>query len=289
MTDKDKNKQYKTEWSFSFEQLGESLNNMFQGFSGDEDLKEATFTALKGNAPAANVKIDFAVGKNIISALENSDNLIEAHLKYLGEIEFAADETPTATNVTLRQLGKVNGVGASIKKAFGSFGHREELIWDIKLSPDLPINLDIHAGVGKCDLDLSQLKISNLNFDGGTGETQVILPASDVPYNADFDEGVGSTTIVVPDNTSISMDIEAGVGTVRVKLQGNPAVRLRGESGLGSINVPKHFERIKGGDDFISRKGVWQSPGFEEAEQQVVINYEGGVGSFHLVSEIEMV
>lgn len=289
MTEERKNKQYKTEWSFSFEKLGDSLNNMFQGLSGDEELKEETFTAPKGSAPAANVKIDFAVGKNIISALENSDNLIDAHLKYLGEVEFKAEETATETNVTLRQLGKMNGVGASIKHAFGSIGHREDLVWDIKLSPDIPLNLDVNAGVGKSELDLSQLQISNLNFDGGTGETQVTLPASDIPYNADFDEGVGSTTIVVPDNTSISMDIEAGVGSVKVKLQGNPAVRVRGESGLGSIHVPKYFEQVKGGDDFISRKGIWQTPGFDEAEHQVIINYEGGVGSFHILSDIEVV
>jgi hypothetical protein len=62
------------------------------------------------------------------------------------------------------------------------------------------------------------------------------------------------------------------------------AVRIKASTGLGSVDVPQNFVRVKGGDDFISTSGTWQTPDYDSAERKITLKYSGGIGKLTVKS-----
>lgn len=281
-------KQYKTEWTFSFDKIGESINNLFASLREDAEVKMGSFSEAIEGATSADVNLGFSVGEMTLKSLTASDNLLEADITYIGEIEFTAagDEH---RKLTLKQKSSAETVVKSIKQTIGAMGKRPDLRWDVRLSPEVPMALRINSGVGKLDCDLSQLKLLQFSFNGGTGETNLVLPASAQGYDASFNEGVGATTITLPQNTSINMKVNAGVGSVKIHAPGDTAVRVKVRGGLGDARMPSHYVQVEGRHEFITKSGIWQSPGFEDAAHKIQIDYDGGVGNLTIVSDVTMV
>src|SRR4051794_19494166 len=90
--DENKEKNYKVEWAFSFEKLGDQIGDFFKSVSteGKEEIKHAQFSEPLGAATSARVRIDFSVGESTIKPLNTSDNLLEADLTYVGDVELKA-------------------------------------------------------------------------------------------------------------------------------------------------------------------------------------------------------
>jgi hypothetical protein len=65
-----------------------------------------------------------------------------------------------------------------------------------------------------------------------------------------------------------------------VQLPAGAAVRIEAQTGLGSLKFPAALPRVKGGSDFISQNGVWETEGYALAAQQITIRFKGGVGEF---------
>jgi hypothetical protein len=122
--------------------------------------------------------------------------------------------------------------------------------WSLSLSRAVPLDLRVHAGVGRNTLDLRAATLSGLTYAAGVGETTVTLPERG-GYDASFDLGVGATTVRVPEG------VEARV-TVR--------------SGLGRVTVSGTFSR---GDD------VYTTPGYASAApgDRIDLTVRGGVGA----------
>ncbi|MBE0689872.1 MAG: hypothetical protein IH587_07100, partial [Anaerolineae bacterium] len=97
-------KKYKTEWSFSFEKLGSDIGDFVKslGIGDEESVKEGEFNAPIDGAQSAHVRLDCSVGKCIIRPLTNLDNLIEADLTYVGDINFVVSGE-AEKSVTLSQ------------------------------------------------------------------------------------------------------------------------------------------------------------------------------------------
>ena len=289
--EKRKNTEGEVEWSFDFGKLGESIKGMansLAGLAGDEEIQESTFIVAKDNAESARVKVDFAAGKNFLNALEaGSDNLVEAHLKHVGEIEFS-EEGDTTKTVRIKQKGRIKDIATPIKQGLRLVANSDAIEWQVHLSPDVPLSLEVNGGVGPTRVDMTGLNVRNLKFDAGVGQFTLTLPEQDGEIDLDINTGVGETKIYLPENTNANLDIDAGVGSVDVTIPPNAAVQVRASNGLGSVQVPQSLRRISKKGDFIEQGGVWQSEGFDLAERRIVIRYDGGVGAFH-VREAEMV
>ncbi|GAB4529493.1 MAG: hypothetical protein OHK0046_49460 [Anaerolineae bacterium] len=281
-------KQYKTEWSFSFDKLGDSFKNLFDSLSGDEEAKMASFSEPVNAATQGTIDLDFSVGVTTLKALVASDNLIEADVTYVGEIEFATSGA-AERRVKMRQKAGKNVITDSVKRAFGTIANRQDLRWDIRLSPDVPLKLDLDAGVGLVQADFTGLNLSRLEYDGGVGKTEMILPASTDGYQAKIDGGVGEVHITLPAETTATVKIEGGVGAIKLMLPANAAVRFHVESGLGSVHMPKHLIQTASKNEIIEKSGVWETPGFDQAAHKMTVHYEGGIGSFHVQSDVTMV
>lgn len=277
------------EWSFSFENLGNSINEQFRKMGvADEKVKKEHFAAGLAGATSAHIELDFSVGRLAVKGLAESENLIEADVAYTGEMKFeVSGETEKKVKLAQDKSSGENIVTSSVKDAIGKLVNRDDLRWEVGLSPALPLRLDINGGVGETRLDLSGLQISGLEVDNGVGETHLNLPACAASYPVSLNSGVGAMHIHVGQGAAVKLDIQGGVGSVDVFVAAQAAVHLEATSGLGGVDVPKQFKRVKGGADFISKSGVWETEGYALASPQVQITYNGGVGGFKLKTDAE--
>lgn len=283
--DKAKKDERKVEWSFDFGEFGKSFNRMLSNMAGEETLKTESFVEPLGEAQAAIININFAVGRNFISALDGGDNLLEATLHYVGEIIFEA-EAGTEKVVTLKQDTPQGFSDKPLRQGIRAFASRDDLRWDVGLSPAVPLVLNVEGGVGPTQMNLTGLQVREVEVSTGVGTLSVTLPQQAERIYVDLDAGVGQTRVYVPAHTPAEIDVDGGVGAVEIVVAPGSAVYVEADQGLGSINVPKHYKRL--GKEGFGEDKVWQTEGYDLAEQRIIIRYDGGVGQFTL-REAELV
>lgn len=296
------------EWSFSFEALGEGIASLLNqlGIGADADLQHTDFVEPLGDAPRAKIHLELTVGHVTLEALPpDSPNLIEASVTSIGAVEMLVSMDGEAKSVRLRQKRtNTEDPFKPVKDAVDTAAHNTELKWHIRLTPNLPLTLEVNTALTLNQLDLSALNITRLKMDGGTGETSITLPT--VPVAAYIDSGVGILTLTVPpqakttlelnigagatalhigEAATIKAEIEGGVGNCDIYIPQDAALRLRADSGLGNIDVPERLESVSFESEFISESGTWQTADYEHADHKLDIQYEGGVGSLIIHEE----
>jgi len=126
-------------------------------------------------------------------------------------------------------------------------------VWQFHLNPDLPTSLDIDAGASRLNLDLRDLQVKYLSFDGGASHIILTLPARVENMVADLEAGAAS----------IELNVPQGVG-----------LRLR----LKSVGTLKIDESL-----FVPREGrVYQSTDYDTAKYRAEVNIEGGATSIRV-------
>jgi hypothetical protein len=241
------------------------------GWSSGMEVQTSTFSEPKEDATSARVDLNLSVGDTAVTALSDSSNLFEATLTHVGEIEFVA-QGESEKFISLSPAGEGISLGF-----LDWLINPDTLRWDIGLSPDVPLDLTVSGGVGKAQLDMSELRLTSLTVNGGVGELNLSLPATDALYSARIKGGVGGINIVVAENAALRLDIEGGVGGITVDVPDDAPVRVESSGGLGALRLPDNFERISSDPD-DDDEGVWEIPGFTEASRQIVVTYNGGVG-----------
>lgn len=130
------------------------------------------------------------------------------------------------------------------------FGWGNTLSWDYRLSGEAPINLRIKGGAGILKADLHDLRVRDLHLEGSAGTVSLTTPAAGITQ----------------------AKIEGGVGTVSVEIPREVAARIQTSTGVGAMRIdPSRFPSI--GDH------LYQSPGYETAEDRIDLRIEGGVGT----------
>lgn len=268
----------KVEWSFDFEDMGKQFGQFFKNMmeSGDVELETADLTAPLDGAESAAVNVDFSVGRASVTALAaDADNLFEAQIVYVGEYEFDVSGA-AERSISLRQKGRLpSKMGHFINNA-------KKLEWNIALAQNIPFQLRLKGGLGETDIDLTNLLVDAIKLDTGVGKVALTLPLQDKNFQAGISGGVGKTDVTVPAGISGNLKIDGGVGEVNVSVSPDAAMRINASSGLGSINIPETLSRVSGSGGFIGADGIWETAGFADAEKQIHMDYNGGVGSFHL-------
>lgn len=124
--------------------------------------------------------------------------------------------------------------------------------WNVGLTNEIPVSLELHTGANRSSIDLSALRIPRLEVHTGASETRVRLPES------------GSTTVRA----------EAGVASLTLEVPQGVAARVRSRMALGSTNVDEaRFPRTMDG---------WASADFDSATNRVEIDVSGGLGSIRV-------
>lgn len=293
-TNKEKNEEkYETEWSFSFGDLGDrirkAVNNAVE--TNTEDLIEETFAEPLEDAKSAKVIIGGSMGARTITALEDSENLLEAHVINYGEVDFTIQDHAEGFRVLKLEAQKKNQVFAPIKFGLGKLSKNVDTRWEVGLSPKIPLELNLSGGVGPANFDLRNLRLRGIEIDGGVGETTLRLPASDSHYNVKVDSGIGNMSIIVEQHADITITIDGGVGNTSLRLPAGVPLRIEAEGGVGNISVPNGLNRIGGKESkSFKNSGMWESETYGLADRRILIKFDGGVGNFTVKqSKVEIV
>lgn len=189
-------------------------------------------------ASQAEISLSSGVGRLEVGALEDSGGLVQGRIELLPG-ERLEREVNTRGDTAVVKIG-VRGTTSGFR------GRRGEG-WNLKLSPRVPLNLNIDTGVGESELALSALKLTALQVNSGVGRVVVDLPVG-----------------------SYRAELSGGVGELKVNVPRDVALRLQANAGLGGVDVPNGL--LKQGDN------RYQSPDYDRATNRVELEVSGGVG-----------
>lgn len=243
------------------------------GYGSSMEILTERFSEPIGSATSAKIDLGLSVGLTNIGGLSDSNLLFDAQISHIGEMDFTVSGEEEK-EIRLAQL----------PVAFSGdwLDRREErgLRWDIGLTPNIPLRLILEGGVGKSTLDFSGLQLTGLEIKMGVGGMEITLPATGRSYQAQLNGSVGESRISIEEGAEVQLHIRGGVGNVFINIPQGAAVRLEGKIGVGRINVPSNLRKTRGDDEVsIGESGTWESEGFNSADHQIIITFEGGVGN----------
>ncbi len=195
----------------------------------------------------ATVYIDWTSVPGYLSVLEDSPNLIEGDIDYLGELIFDVNMRGDQANV------KLDSRSTGIRIWAPNLGDRTDKRWDVELSPDVPLDLTLDAGSGPCDFDLAGLQVNVLVLDAGSGPVDLVLP-SDSSFDAEIDGSSGPLTIILPRNVGMRVELD---------------------SGSGPFSPDSRFELVRGKR---SGDGTWETDNYDTAKHTVTLELDQGSG-----------
>jgi hypothetical protein len=294
------NKNYKVEWSFDFEKVADQVRNSVEGLVGEVEVKTAHYDAPLENTTAAQIELKFSIGNTTVHPLEGSNNILEADVAYVGELDFSV-KGEAIKQIRLAQKNDIGSIGDSIKRSIGFAvkSGSKDLRWDVGLTKEIPLELTLGGGVGPSTVDLTDINLRGLTINSGVGEMTLNLPATSDVYSVHLDGGVGRTNLTIAKGAMVNVTVGGGVGGVYITVEEDAHVNLKigggvGETkittpakagvsvsasgGLGNVSVPSHFVRTSSEDYFIGRGGTWETPNYTSAENKITVEYEGGVG-----------
>ena len=210
---------------------------------GSGNLQTTNISHPLNGVESARAELSFGAGTNKIYALSDSSNLIEGQLRTYGTPDFSVSSSGDRATIVLSP-GSV-----SVPMVFPT---ASEETWNVGLNSSVTYQLNLNVGVGQSKIDLTKLRISGGEIEGGVGTGELYLP------------GKGRFRLA----------INGGVGTVKIYVPSGLAVRAEVDGGLGSFNPLPGMQEV--------RDGVYETPGFSSAADAVTLIIDGGVGSISL-------
>ena len=199
-------------------------------------------------ATRAEIQIGTSIGKLEISA-SNSGKLIDGTLELGNRNRLEREFSTRGSAQFVRLEAGMNGPSIGLPY----FTDSQNSDWKLGLSPNIPLVLRIKTGVGKSEIDLSKLRVTDFTLEGG----------------------VGAMTVTLPAKGRVMARIESGVGSTKIRIPNGMKARIRASSGIGSINVNGDYQRD--GD-------VYTSSGFETASNRLELEVQGGIGQITVES-----
>jgi hypothetical protein len=135
-----------------------------------------------------------------------------------------------------------------------TWGQGSALDWTFSLTAEIPISLEMKTGASELDMDLSQLRLTDLRLGTGASSSDITLPAH-----------AGMTHV----------SVEGGATSVKMRVPDGVAARVTTEGGLAEFKIDTaRFPRTAGG---------YESSDYTSAENRVEIRAEVGLGSVTIV------
>jgi hypothetical protein len=130
------------------------------------------------------------------------------------------------------------------------FGRSSTPRIDLNLSPTVPITtLSVKSGATNARLDLSALRVSDLDVSVGAASTWIRLP-----------QAAGTMTV----------RISGGASTITLEIPQGVAAQIRHRGGLNTVSVDQSRFPSAG-------EGLYRSPEYDTVQDKVDVNLETGV------------
>jgi hypothetical protein len=237
------------------------------------EVEQRTVTFPADGVEEAEVFVGFGAPGGHVYALQDSNELMDAEVSYTGELLFESDLTAGVSTIALESSGRSQRSLWSDPLSW--FEEDRGDPWQVGLSPRAPMNLDLDLGSGSMDLALEALYLTGLRVDGGSGSSELTLPAGD--YDVSYDVGSGSVVMTLPESGSHAIRIDGGSGSLTILVPETAAVRLTSEGGSGGLNLPGGLFVTAGQID--GNEGRWQTDNYDDSEGRIELFIDIGSGS----------
>lgn len=253
------------------------------GLGYDVEITDLANSEPLGDAQSAQIILESGTGEVRVAPLSDSANLIDFNIHSIGEVDYQVSSSGTQKTIQLKQA-ETSGFDGFAGFLAAVFQKGDDLLlWNVQLSPQTPLDLNISSGTGALNLDLSELQITRLNASVGTGSMELTLPTGESSYPVVLSTGTGSGTITIPQDAALDIQVSSGTGSFTINLPENSGVRLVASTGTGSINVPAFLKRLGSEkDQFTGDSGTWETDNYANADRKISIHYEGGTGSLNV-------
>ena len=124
-------------------------------------------------------------------------------------------------------------------------------VWNLGVTPEIPLSLNIDIGAGSAELNLTSLNIRGL---------QSRL-------------GVGSMSVTLPDEGNFEAKIDGAVGNIEVIVPEGLAARIHGDGGLVHLEVP---------DTYNGRDDIYYSPDYDDSKNRVDLEIDMAIGMINV-------
>jgi len=255
------------------------------------DLQEERQSIPLAGSESANVDLIFGAGRLQLEA-GVSDRLLSGTFRYNVD-RWAPQITREGDTLTIRQGGDEDKWGIPS----GTVRNR----WELELSPQVPMDVNIRAGAGEGELDFTDVMVSELDVDLGAGDFVLRFDASNpVPMDhLTLDTGASKIEMIGVGNASPeTMRVQGGVGDISIDLTGawsrSAEITIRAGAGALALRLPADVGvevETRGGLANVEAFGLRQMGGtytndaFGETPIDLTINVLTGVGNVRLVEE----
>ena len=127
--------------------------------------------------------------------------------------------------------------------------------WDVRLTRDMGVDLDVNFGAGEASLDLGSLDMRSVDISMGAGSLKMDLrgqPKHD--YEVRIHGGVGEATVRLPLDTGVSAEVHGGLGDMSTR-------------GLRK------------------QDGRYRNEAYGHSMSTIRLTINGGIGSVHLIAD----
>jgi hypothetical protein len=156
---------------------------------------------------AEQLDITLNVGAGQLNVSEGAKDWVE------GEIQYNVDGLKPKVSYKLSgDTGKVV-IKQSNKDFSGINIGSVKNEWDLELSNDVPMKLEVNTGASDTKLNLHGLQLENLNVNTGVGNVTVDLSGDwKESFDVNLKMGVGKSTIILPSNVGVKIKSTKGIG-----------------------------------------------------------------------------
>lgn len=255
------------------------------------EIREVRESIPLPQSDGCNVDVIFGAGRLEIEA-GVSDKLLDGLFRYNVE-HWAPEVTAEGDELTIRQGGDERKWGVPS----GNVRNR----WELELTPSIPLALNVKAGAGDGRLDLTHLRVSDLdvdlgavNFvlrfdepspipmdrltvDAGASKMELSHVGNASPEELRLQGGVGDMSVDLTGawRRSAEVTIRAGAGTLRLTLPSDVGVKVETRGGL--TNVEAFGLRQMG--------GTYTNDAYGETDPELTVSILTGIGNVRLMEE----
>ena len=217
---------------------------LFAATRGPEAMDVEELSLPLEGTKQAKMKLSFGAGQFHINGKTSPNELLSG--TFVGGIEERVDRQGDFTKVKL-QPSASDFVHVIMPWAWGA---RD---WNFGLNKDVNWQLTLEMGASDAQVDLTDIKVTDLKVETGASSTDITLPANAGHTHVDLDGGAASVSFTIPEGV---------------------AARIQVDSGLSSIDIDRErFPRVG---------NYYKSADYETAANKVDINADFGAGSLSI-------
>jgi hypothetical protein len=120
--------------------------------------------------------------------------------------------------------------------------------WELLLNQRVRWELGFNSGVGDVEIDLTDLRVTDLRVDAGIGTTEVTMPR----------------------RGTIQARVDGGIGDVRIDIPEGMAARISVDRGISGLDIASRFQK---------RGDYYETSNYDQAESYLNLEIDVGIGN----------